>query len=219
MAAASRRPFLVALAGLCAASLLLGGCAKPAAPTTTFGINFDAAHARQFVPGQATKTQVVAELGNPKSSDSFSAQRDLSGRVLAQPVAIDRLTYYFSDRSATAAKPGMLAYRSAVFLFAGESLIDATHRSSFPNEAVDFDEAKVRSIVRGRTRQADVSRMFGAPSGTALYPSARDPGGSAWTYDALAFDKQTQQLRTKRLVVFFNRAKVVTHVELDVSEG
>jgi outer membrane protein assembly factor BamE (lipoprotein component of BamABCDE complex) len=215
--AAPRR--LLLLASFASLSALLSGCAHSPAPNTTFGTNFDGTRARQFVPGQATKTQVLAELGTPKSSDSFSATRDLSGRALAQPVAIDRLTYYFSDRAAPAAKPGLHAYRSAVFLFSGESLLDVTHRSSFPNESVDFDEGKVKSLVRGKSRQADVSRLFGTPSGTALYPSARDLGGSAWTYDALSFDKQASQLRTKRLVVFFNRAKVVTHVELDVSEG
>ena len=75
----------------------------------------------------------------------------------------------------------------------------------------------MKSLVRGRSRPADVRRLFGPPSGTALYPSARSPDGSTWTYDALAYDQSTQQLRTKRLVLFFNQAEVLTDVELEMS--
>ncbi len=204
---------------LCSFVLALAGCAKPPATPTTFGQDFNSTRARQFKPGVDTKLAVLSELGRPKATDSFSANKDLSGKNLPRPVAIERVTYYFSDRAAPAAKPGTHAYRSAVFLFGDDTLIDASHRSSFPSEAIDFDEHKVKSLVKGRSKQADVIELFGNPSGTAIYPSAREPGGSAWTYDALSFDKQANRLLTKKLVVFFNRAKVVSHVDLDLPEN
>lgn len=186
---------------LAAATLALTAC------VTTFGTPFDATRTRAFVPGQTTKAQVLAALGTPRSTEIATVKKDLSGTELAQPVIVERTSYYWKDRNATGDGLEKEPSRSAFLIVADDTLLYYVADSTFAGESTNFPEASVNRLKNGVTTQAEVQRLFGAPAGRGIYPYAKKPGNERWIYVVSWW--AGAKSHAKRLTVEFDSAKVV----------
>lgn len=196
-----------------ASLMTMGGC------VTVVGANFNRQSAALYVPGETTKSEVLAALGPPKESRTYTVKKDLSEKELPAPVVVESGSYYFQDNEAEAVNLDIQPSRSAWFQFAGDKLISFVTRSSFKSDSTDFDENLVRKIEKNKTTEADVIRLFGRPSGANIYPSSKEVGGTGIVYETFQFNKNTRKATSKRLVVFFNSKKIVTDFDLRITNG
>lgn len=198
---------VLALASL----MMMGGC------VTMVGVNFDRQSAARYVPGETTKSEVMAALGIAKESRTYTVKKDLSEKDLPAPVVVESVQYYFQDNEAEAVNLDIQPSRSAWFQFAGEKLISFVTRSSFKSDSTDFDENLVKKIEKNKTTEADVIRFFGRPSGASIYPSSKEMGGTGIVYETFQFNKNTRKATAKRLVVFFNTKNIVTDFDFSIT--
>ncbi|TAK85724.1 MAG: outer membrane protein assembly factor BamE [Aquabacterium sp.] len=187
---------------LAAAAMALTAC------VTTFGTPFDATRTRGFVPGQTTKAQVLAALGTPRSTEITTVKKDFSGTELAQPVIVERTSYYWKDRNAAGDGLEKEPSRSAFVAVAGDTLLLYVADSTFAGESTNFPEGSVNRLKNGVTTQAEVQQLFGTPAGRSIYPYTKKPGNERWIYVVSWWADAKSHV--KRLTIEFDAAKVVT---------
>jgi hypothetical protein len=193
------------------ALLLMSGCA------TQFGTNFDRAKVTAYQPGVTTMDQAMAEVGKPRRERTFTVKKDLAKKELASPVVVREVTLYYEDRQAAGVQPDVQPSRSGWLQFSNNKVLAYVTRSSFKADSTDFDETQVKQLVKGKSTEADVEKLFGPPSGAGIYPVAKDPDGSALNYEIFTFDRKTRKSTLKRLTVFLNASRVVTDYDLYIS--
>lgn len=194
-----------------ASLMTMGGC------VTLVGANFNRQSAALYVPGETAKSEVLAAMGPPKESKTYTVKKDLSGKELPAPMVMESVRYYFQDNLAEAVNTEIEPSRSAWFQFAGEKLVSFVTRSSFKADSTDFDENLVKNIEKNKTTEAEVIRLFGRPSGASIYPNAKEIGGTGIIYETFQFNKNTRKGTSKRLAIFFNSKKVVTDFDLNIT--
>lgn len=193
-------------------AVVVAGCA------TTDGTSFDLRQARQFMPGKASRAEVLAKLGPSSSSRVSTMKKDLAEKELPSPVILDQISYYFSDRNAQAIYAGATPSRSANFYFSGGQLLASYVRSSFAGQSTDFDESAAARLIKGQTTQADVLSILGEPGGRSIYPAAKQPGGSSWNYDVACYDKGIGKTHKKSLWIFFDANGVLSDFDLSIND-
>lgn len=186
-----------ALFGACtlATALLLTGCASP-----TTGINFNGKAVSSLVLGTTTKDEVVKTVGPLDKTEVFTAKKDGAGKDLPNPIVVEYADYYFTDNSATAAEKNMRATRYLTVFFIDSKLASYRLSSNFSGEGTNFDEAKVSKVSKGMA-ESDVIAMMGQPSGRAMYPFAREVGGTTMTYHLVGLNPTTGKIHTKTFLV------------------
>jgi hypothetical protein len=97
----------------------------------------------------------------------------------------------------------------------GEKLVAEEFVSSFPNDAIDFDEPKVSSIVKCKTTKAEVLTLLGKANGSDIYPFIKTQGETAllYSYGHAKGSAFNMKFYNKSLSVSFNAASVATDVE------
>ena len=62
----------------------------------------------------------------------------------------------------------------------------------------------------------EVIALLGKPAGRAMYPAAKEPGGTLISYEVYLYDKAKTTGPNKNLLIYLSPAKVVTDYELSV---
>ena len=180
---------------------ILSGCA---------GTNFKRPDPQALVLGKSTSADVTKVMGSPLQT----------GELLKNEEKIKTLRYAYAEGAGTGSYPGVVPARAMVFATFNELLIGQEFFSSFPDDATDFDETKVPSIVKGKSTRAEVIALLGKPNGEAIYPLIKSKAetGIVYSYNHAKGSVFDMKFYSKSLIVSFNTSNIVTDVEY-VSSG
>jgi len=198
------------VAGCLAGIAVLAGCA------TTQGTSFDRHKALAVVPGDTTKTQVLAVLGKPWHEQTYTTKKDMADKDLVNPAIISELRYYYADRQTPGKPADAEAARNAFYTFNGGKLMSYWVISTFPDDSTEFDEQLVSKLVKGKTNEQEVLALWGQPAGRGIYPAAQQADGSSLIYEVFLFRPKANQRTYKTLRIFLDRNRTVTDYELNV---
>lgn len=200
------------LTAIAALTVALSGC------STTFGVPFDGAALRQLTPGVSTKSDLVAKVGPQVRPEVVTMKKDLAGTDLPNPLIVEHTSYYFTDKAAPSISPDVNPSRIGFVDIVDSSVVFSNYSSSFAADSTDFDESKVSQVVKGKSTEQDVIAIFGQPSGRAIYPYAKEPGGSRISYLNISYNKTTNKIRSKAYVVYLDKQRVVSDFDLKITE-
>lgn len=153
----------VVLGLMLAASAALYGCA---------GANFERPAETAIKVGKSTYSDVIDEMGDPRSS----------GEALIQDRRIKTITYVYSAAGQQPAESGVIPARALTYFFDKDLLVGAQFVSSFKDDSTNFDESKVQYIKRGETTRSQALLAFGRPSTVLLEPMVKKTNGEAIGY-------------------------------------
>ncbi len=183
-----------------AAALLLSGCA---------GTNFVRPDSSSLVNGQTTYAQIVASMGMPRRE----------GTVQKNDKTINTAQYAYASVGGKPLHPSATPARGINYYFVGGTLVGHEFLSSFAEDHSDFDDSRVKDIVKGKTTRADLVQMLGKPAGSYIYPMIKSEAGEAVVYSYLEVTGSAfnMKVNSKKLVVTFDSAGVATDVEYATS--
>ncbi len=96
-------------------------------------------------------------------------------------------------------------------------MVGSEYSSTFTEDSTDFDESKASSITKGVSTQADIVRVFGAPTQELLWPAAKSKAGRVVGYRYLktARDPVSGKFQQHRKSLQFevNESGVVINVD------
>jgi outer membrane protein assembly factor BamE (lipoprotein component of BamABCDE complex) len=196
--------------------LAIGALSLLAACVTTSGKKFDPQQAARFVSGQTTKGQVLAVLGQPSNSKTYTLKKDMGGKDLDQPAVMTSIGYHYTDRQVKGQPDGTIGARSASYAFSADKLISWFVFSTFPEDATDFDEELVSKIVKGKTTKQQVIDILGRPAGYGVYPFGKQAQGSVMHYGVFMFRPGVRGGTMKTLSVFLDARDVVNDFDLNI---
>lgn len=176
---------------------MLSGCA---------GTNFKRPDPGALQLGRSTSAQIAQAMGG-------AAQQ--TGELLRNEQKLKVARYAYAEGAGAGKYPGVVPARAMVFLTHNDLLVADEFVSSFPNDATDFDEGKVSSIVKNKTTKAEVQALLGNPNGRGIYPFIKKPGETAYVYSYSHAKGNVFNMKfySKSLIVSFDAAGVVTDVE------
>jgi len=177
-------------------AFVLAGCA---------GTNFKRPDAGALVLGKSTTADVTRVMGTPMQT----------GELLKNNEKIKTLRYAYAEGASTGRYPGVTPARAMVFSTFNDLLIGQEFMSSFTNDATEFDETKVTSIVKGKSTRADVIALLGKPTGDVAYPLAKTKGdtGIVYGYSHVKGSVFNMKFYSKMLIVSIDASGVVTDVD------
>jgi outer membrane protein assembly factor BamE (lipoprotein component of BamABCDE complex) len=194
------RNFLKRLA--IAALLGLAGCA---------GTDFVRPDLDTLKNGQTTYAQVVARMGAPRRE----------GTVLKNEKTLKTTSYAYASTGGQPVRQGVTPARAMVFYFYNDTLAGHEFISSWAADSSDFDESKVKDIVKGKTTRAQLMQMLGKPAGYYVFPMIRDATGEAAVYAYAETTGSAFNLKFSRkiLVVTFGTDGLATDVDFNSSSS
>lgn len=182
---------------------------------TTLGGDFDTQRLRALEPGRTDKARFLATIGETSDRSRLTLRHDGAGQLLAQPLDLEQLNYFYLDRAGRACGLEKEPHRLAWVMFDGDQLVGYSISSTFAADSTDFDADNVQQLRRGQSTQDDVLALFGPPSGRFIQPIALVPGGTRWMYRVQWTAEH--QLHIKTLRVDFNAAHVVVDFDSSTS--
>ncbi len=99
-------------------------------------------------------------------------------------------------------------------------LVGHAFTSSFADDHTDFDERKIKDIIKGKTTRAEVINLMGKPGGYLTYPITKTPGSQGLRYSFIETRVApfgVVKVFQKVLIVTFDGAGVVTDVTYSTS--
>lgn len=182
-------------------AVILSGCA---------GTNFKRPEPQALVVGKSTSSDVTRVMGSPLQT----------GELLKNGEKIKTARYAYAEGAGTGRYPGVVPARAMVFSTFSDLLVGQEFVSSFPDDATDFDEAKVSAITKGKSNRADVLSLLGKPNGEAVYPLIKNKAesGIVYSYSHAKGSVFNMKFYSKALIVSFDAKDVVTDVDY-VSSG
>lgn len=179
-----------------ALAVIMSGCA---------GSNFKRPDPQALVVGKSTSSDVTQVMGTPLQT----------GEVLKNNEKIRTARYAYAEGAGTGRYPGVVPARAMVFSTFNDLLVAQEFVSSFPDDATEFDEAKVPTIIKGKSTRADVTSLLGRPNGEALYPLIKNKAekGVIYSYSHAKGSVFDMKFYSKALIVSFDASDVVTDVE------
>jgi outer membrane protein assembly factor BamE (lipoprotein component of BamABCDE complex) len=176
---------------------ILSGCA---------GTNFKRPDPGALELGRSTSAQIAQVMGGPAPQ---------TGEVLRNEQKLKSARYAYAEGAGTGKYPGVVPARAMGFLTFNDVLVAQEFVSSFPNDATDFDESKVSSIVKGKTTKPEVVSLLGNPNGHGIYPFIKKQGETAYVYSYSHAKGNAFNMKfySKSLVVSFDATGVVSDVE------
>ena len=151
--------------------------------------------------GQTTYAQVVARMGQPRQE----------GSVIKNDKTIKTASYAYASLGGKPLREGVTAARAIGVYFYNDTLVGHEFISSWAEDHTDFDEDKIKDIIKGKTTRDEVVQLLGRPSGYYIFPLIKASTGDAAVYAYLEVRGFTPF--RKLLVVTFDAAGVVTEVE------
>ena len=176
-----------------------------AALTGCAGTNFKRPDVGALEVGKSTLAQVTQTMGPPPQT----------GDLLRNNEKLKSSRYVYAEGAGTGKYPGVVPARAMVFLTHNDLLVVEEFISSFPNDATDFEESKVSSIVKGKTTKMEVQTMLGKPNGSAVYPfiKAKNENALIYSYAHAKGSAFNMKFYNKTLILSFDAAGLVTDVE------
>lgn len=180
---------------------ILFGCA---------GRDFVRPNQEAFKLGQTTYAQVLQQLGEPRRE----------GTLLKNEQNIKSISYAYAATGGEPLEEGVIPARAMTYYFLSDKLVGQDFVSSFKADNSNFDDGKVSSIVKGKTKRTDVAQLLGRPSGSYIYPIVKATAGEAvgYTYGTTrggAFSGF--KIFRKSLLVSFNENDEVSDIEFSTS--
>jgi outer membrane protein assembly factor BamE (lipoprotein component of BamABCDE complex) len=156
--------FSVVRAGFVAVMLsLLAGCA---------GKDFVRPSSDTFKLGQATYTQVVQQMGEPRNT----------GNVLMNEKNVKTATYVYASTGGEPVEEDVIPARALSYYFYNDVLVGQEFISSFKSDNSNFDDSRISAIFKGKTTRAEVIQLLGTPTATFVYPMTKQTSGEAIGY-------------------------------------
>ena len=185
---------------IAAGLLALAGCA---------GTDFVRPDPESFRNGQTTYAQIVARMGKPWRE----------GAAMKNEKSIKSANYAYANTGGKALRNGVIPARMANFHFHNDTLVGHDFASSWADDNTDFDENKVKDIVKGKTTRAQLTQLMGKPAGSYIFPMIKSESGDAavYTYNETSGSAFNLKFFRKDLVVTFDKAGVVADIEFSSS--
>ena len=180
------------------------------------GHDFPRPTADSLVLGQSMRAEILRIYGKPTRESSAvlsSAQTEgvTRGEFDMTPVSgsFASLVYLYADRTRTVlvgalSPPPVLV---AAFDFWNENLIGYNSVSTFVEDLSNFDESRIAEIRKSQSTKADITQLFGPPSGRAIYPAVQHQGNEKFIYSYLQV--RGGERFSKRLEILFGADGVV----------
>ncbi len=177
-------------------TIMLAGCA---------GTNFKRPDSGVLEVGKSSLAQVTQVMGNPTQS----------GELLRNGEKLKVSRYAYAEGAGVGKYPGVIPARAMVFMTHKDTLVAEEFVSSFPNDATDFDESKISSIVKGKTTRAEVIALLGKANGRGVYPYIKNQGESAllYSYSHVKGSVFNMKFHNKLLAISFSQADLVSDIE------
>lgn len=184
---------------------LLASVAVVATLASCAGTDFKRPTPEALVVGKSTQSDVLRVMGTPTAT----------GETVRNGEKLEVLRYAFGSGVSNGKYPGVTPARAEVFLTHGGLLVCDEFVSSFAEDATDWDDSKVASIVKGKTTRNEVVALLGKPNGTAIHPFVKVQGESAaiYSYSHVTGSVFNMKQYSQVLVVSFGSDGVVTDVE------
>lgn len=175
---------------------LVTGCA---------GTNFKRPQTGVVVVGKSTPDDVMRVMGTPRQT----------GEALVNEQKVKTMTYVFATAGGESLYPGVVPARAMTFAAFQDRIVGQEFVSSFKEDASEFDDSRIASIVKGKTTRKEVVALLGKPSGEVVYPMVKqkDHSGLVYTYSQAKGTVFNMKFHSKSLTVSFTPADVV--VDLD----
>jgi len=119
--------------------------------------------------------------------------------------------YVYASAGGKPHRDGVTAARAIGFYFYDGTLVGHEFISSWAEDHTDFDDGKIKDIIKGRTTRAEVTQLLGKPSGSYIFPLVKASTGDAAVYAYQQVKRFTPF--SKMLAVVFDAAGTVTDVE------
>jgi outer membrane protein assembly factor BamE (lipoprotein component of BamABCDE complex) len=179
-----------------AITAVLAGCA---------GTDFKRPDPQSLVVGKSTAADVTRVMGAPRQV----------GEVLKNEQKIKTARYVYATTGGESLYSGVVPARAMVFSTFNDVLIGQEFVSSFKIDATEFDDSKVKSIIKGKTTHQEVEALLGKPSGEVIYPIIKKVGEKAYVYGYSHAKGNAFNMKfyAKTLVVSLDPAGVVSDVE------
>ena len=151
--------------------------------------------------GQTTYAQVVARMGQPRRE----------GTVIKNDKTLKTASYAYASVGGKPIREGVTAARGMGFYFYNDTLVGYEFLSSWAEDHTDFDDGKIKHIIKGKTTRAELIQLLGRPGGYYTFPLIKvSPGEAAvYVYQEVRGFTPFQKL----LIVTFDAAGIVTDVE------
>lgn len=169
------------------------------------GTDFVRPDSQDLKNGQTTYAQVVARMGEPRRE----------GSVIKNDQTLKTASYGYASFGGKPRREGVTPARSIGFYFYNDTLVGHEFISSWDEDHTDFDDGKIKNIIKGKTTRAEVVRLLGKPSGYYIFPLIKASTAEAAVYAYVEVRGFTPY--TKLLVVTFDAAGIVTDVEFTSS--
>jgi len=156
--------------GLLSTALTLLACAGA-------GKDFVRPSTDSFKLGQTTYSQVIQQMGEPKTT----------GESLHNDKTVKHVIYSYANVSGEPLEQGVNSYRGLTFFFYNDTLVGKQFISSFKVDNSNFDETKIGRIEKGRTTRTEVIELMGVPTASFIPPMVKEPAVEAigYTYQAI----------------------------------
>lgn len=179
-----------------ATAALLSACA---------GTDFKRPDPQALVVGKSTAADVTRVMGEPRQT----------GEALKNEQKIKNVRYVYATTGGESLYAGVVPARAMVFSTFNDVLVGQEFVSSFKIDATEFDEAKVKELVKGKTTRAEVEALLGKPSGEVIYPIIKKAGEKAYVYGYSHAKGNAFNMKfyAKTLVVSFDPSGVISDVE------
>jgi hypothetical protein len=141
----------------------LAGCA---------GRNFVSPSPDAFKLGQTTYSQIVQQMGEPERS----------GSVLKNEKQVKSITYVYAATGGDPLEQGVIPARALVYFFQNDLLVGQDFVSFFRSDNTNFDDAKIDSIIKGKTTRLEAIQLLGKPSALFIFPMVKQTSGEAIGY-------------------------------------
>jgi hypothetical protein len=174
----------------------LAGCA---------GTNFKRPDPTALTLGKSTQAEITQVMGSPVQT----------GETLRNGEKFKVSRYAYAEGAGTGKYPGVVPARAMVFMTHQDLLVADEFVSSFPDDATDFDDAKVSAIVKGKTTRQEVQALLGTPNGRGIYPFVKNKGdvASVYSYSHAKGNVFNMKFYSKNLIVSFDASGIVSDVE------
>jgi hypothetical protein len=183
-----------ALAALAMAALF--GCA---------GTDFVRPDAQELKVGQTTYAQVIAKMGQPRRE----------GTVIKNERTIKTASYAYAAAGGQPLHQGVTPARALGLYFEKDTLVGHEFISSWAEDNTDFDEGRIKDIVKGKTTRAQVVQLLGKPAGFYTHPMIKASPGEALVYAYVEVRGFTPY--SKVLVVTLDASGAVSDLEFRTS--
>lgn len=196
-----RAVFAVSLA------LVLSSCVIPV------GNDFAKPDPARLVLGQTTHADILAIDGLPTREATGTTTETNAPNPSVQKTLFDaafftgsvvNMLYQRYESVSPIIQSGIVQSKSLRLFLWNDHLIFFNFLSTYPEESTDFDESKTALLKKGETTKDDAVKIFGPPTGRAIYPAIQVPGDELFQYQYVAVDRATRLVHSKLLSLIFD---------------